>query len=240
MKIILPKEHGAWAMWIAPYLIGILITNIKWTHIPLLISIFFTYIAISPFLQGIRRPKERKELWRNSFSYLTIAFLAAIPIFVAFPGILYVLLFIFPLFLINIYFAKKRNDRALLNDLAAMAALNSTIFAAYYIGANQYTLEVLLIWLLTLLFFFGSALYVKSMFRERQSITFINFAKLYMLAVLLIGVAFNNQFLFIAFLFSTLRFFVSSLFDNLTTKKVGIIEIINTIWFVIFIVLSFS
>ena len=240
MKIILPKEHGAWAMWIAPFLTGIFLSQFNWLDIPLVFSIFFAYIAISPFLQGIRRPKDRIKEWKYTFSYLLLSGVFFVPLLRNYSKLLYLLPFVLITLAINIYYLKKKHERALLNDLAAMAALNSTVFASYYLGSGQFAVVALMTWLLLLLFFFGSALYVKTVFRERHNKSFRRIAELYMLILPLIGIIYHDLWLLFAYSLSTLRFFLTYKQPNPSTKQVGIIEIINTVCFMIFIALSFN
>lgn len=240
MKLLLPKEHGAWAMWIAPYIIGIFLSEFKWVHIIMLIAIFFAYISISPFLQGIRRPVERKEMWKYSFYYLSIAGLLGLPILFFYPKLTFLLLVILPFLLINIFYVKRRKERAFTNDLAAVFALSSTIMVSYFIGAEQYDAKMFSAWILTVLFFLGSIFYVKSAIRERNNTKFKLLAKIYTIALPVFGWLFADVFLMLAYLFSAVRILLLPYEKNVSSKKIGIIEIFNTIWFVIFIAISFN
>jgi len=219
-------------MWIAPFIIGIIVTGFSWLHLLQLISIFFAYISISPFLQGIRNITGRKVMWKYTALYLAIAFLFAIPLLVFFPKLIYIAAAIVPLFMINIYYVKKKRERSLVNDTAAMAALTSTFFASYFIGVERYDLIALLSWLVIFLFFFGSVLYVKSIYREKENKTFKIMAKVYMILLPLLGLSVYGIYLFFGYLFSTIRLFVSP--SHLVPKQVGIIEIANTVWFILF------
>lgn len=237
MKLILPKEHGAWAMWITPFIIGIFVTHFSIFHLPLLISIFFAYISISPFIQGIKRPSNRKQLWKYSVFYIIIAILFGLPVIIIFPKVVFIVLAIIPLFLLNLYFVKQKKERALLNDLFAIAALSSTIFASYYIGSNKIDSLNLILWIYNIFFFFGSALYVKSLIRERNNKTFKILSKLYSIIVPIFGFHFSGIYLLFAFTFFTIRIFIPYK-ANITSKTIGIIEIFNTLWFTVFIILS--
>ena len=109
MKLILPKEHGAWAMWITPFLIGTFATQFQWYHPILFIAIFFAYISISPFIQGLKRTIERKETWTIAFKYVGIATLFGAPFLYFFPKLLKIY-FKIQLILLKFYYNKtKRN-----------------------------------------------------------------------------------------------------------------------------------
>ena len=48
MKLFLPKQHGAWAMLIIPFWLGIAATNMIWQHIPFffrLVAALFSYVS---------------------------------------------------------------------------------------------------------------------------------------------------------------------------------------------------
>ncbi|MFA5537403.1 MAG: YwiC-like family protein, partial [Bacillota bacterium] len=171
MKLLLPKEHGAWAMWIAPYLIGILLTEFKIEHIFMLIAVFFAYISIYPFLQGLRRPNTRKQMWRFTLIYLAVAAIFGLPILYLYPKIIFIVLLMIPSFLTNLYFLKRNNERAFINNLAALIPLNSTVLISYYIGTHRYDLMALALFLLIFLFFLSSVFYVKVSIRERDNKT---------------------------------------------------------------------
>lgn len=239
MKFLLPKEHGAWAMWIAPYLIGILLTEFKTEHIIMLIAVFFAYITMYPFLQGLRRPGIRKEMWRFSFVYLVVALIFGLPILFLYPKIIFIVFLIVPPFLVNLYFLKHNNERAFINNLAALIPLNSTVLISYYIGTHQYDSMALTLFLLVFLFFLSSVFYVKVLIRERENKTFITIAKLYMLVLPLIGLWLSGIYLMLAYLFSTVIVFFPHSDNKISAKKIGLTEIFNTVWFIIFITLAY-
>ncbi|OEG00019.1 hypothetical protein BHF71_06560 [Vulcanibacillus modesticaldus] len=243
MKIILPKEHGAWAMWIAPFIIGATLSQFKWLHVILFFSIFFLYISISPFLQGIRQPRDRKQMWKYAVTYLVIGTIIGIPVIINHPKLIYLSVAIISLF-VNIYYIKIKKERSLLNDLISIMALTSTIFASYKVGTNYVDSSILNktivnVWILNILFFFGSALYVKSLVREKDNHSFKIFANLYMLLLPIIGYMVGDIYVGLAFVLSFLRMLYSHRKNNLSIRKIGIIEIINTIWFVVFLILRY-
>ncbi|EZP78790.1 hypothetical protein H839_02941 [Parageobacillus genomosp. 1] len=44
-KWIVPKQHGAWAMLIVPFLLGAYAGGFTWLHVPLFVGWFFLYLA---------------------------------------------------------------------------------------------------------------------------------------------------------------------------------------------------
>lgn len=241
MKFLLPREHGAWAMWLAPFIIGILTTRMNWAHLLLLISIFFAYISISAFLQGIRRPSERRSAWRYAGTYFAIALLAGLPLLYLYPMLIYIPIGVIPIFAGSLYYVKQKKERALLNDLLAILALNTTFFASSMLGygnLERINSGMFILYLWQILFFFGSVLFVKSLIREKHNPVFKRAATIYMALLPIIGFIFSGVFMMTAYLFSTIRLFAVPPNKAITSKTIGIIEIFNTIWFSIFISLS--
>ncbi len=205
----------------------------------MLVAIFFAYISIYPFLQGLRRPSTQKEMWRFTLIYLIIAAIFGLPILFLHPKIIFIVFLMVPSFLINLYFLKHNNERAFINNLAALLPLNSTVLISYYIGTHQYDLMALTLFLLVFLFFLSSVFYVKVSIRERDNKVFITIAKLYMLILPLFGLWLSGVYLMLAYLFSTVIIFLPASSDKISAKRIGFIEIFNTIWFVIFITLAY-
>ena len=50
MKLLLPKQHGAWAMLIIPYWLGAAVFGFLWQHIPFFIGWTLMYLGTYPFL----------------------------------------------------------------------------------------------------------------------------------------------------------------------------------------------
>lgn len=56
MKLIIPKQHGAWGMLLIPFVLGILTGKWTWYHIPLFLACFFVYLATYPLLMYVKQP----------------------------------------------------------------------------------------------------------------------------------------------------------------------------------------
>ena len=55
MKLVIPKQHGAWAMLIIPFLLSVILGKPTMYHIPLFLAWFFIYLATYPFLMYINK-----------------------------------------------------------------------------------------------------------------------------------------------------------------------------------------
>ncbi|MNE79483.1 hypothetical protein D3C80_1759730 [compost metagenome] len=74
-----------------------------------------------------------------------------------------------PLFAVNLYFAKTKNERALVNDISAIIAFSLIIYPVFYVGQGESWRTATELFLLSALYFTGTALYVKTIIRERNN-----------------------------------------------------------------------
>jgi YwiC-like protein len=230
MKPLIPKQHGAWAMLIIPYLLGAYSGGFSWLHIPLFLGWLLLYLATYPFLMFIKNRRTNYLKW-----FLAYLLPAVVCIMIPLAYDLILLFFgisMLPFFLINLYFAKKRNERALLNDLAAIAAFCIGGLASFYVGEGELNQKAAEIYSFCLLFFTGSAFYVKTMIREKKNTVYKwaswGFHLLLIIGLILIG----YPILVIAYLPSVIRaiYFYGK---SLSILKLGILEIVNSAYFLI-------
>jgi hypothetical protein len=57
MKLFLPKQHGAWAMLIIPFWLGVIEGGFIWKHIPFFIGWLLLYLATYPMLLLFKKKK---------------------------------------------------------------------------------------------------------------------------------------------------------------------------------------
>jgi hypothetical protein len=231
MKPLIPKQHGAWAMLIIPFALGAYAGGFSWLHIPLFFGWLFLYLATYPMLMVIKN--KRKEYYLKwSLAYLLPAMiLLMIPLIYDF-ALIYFGLAMMPFFLINIYYAKKKNDRAFLNDLAAIAAFGIGGLASFYIGQGNLNATAWEIYIFCLLFFVGSAFYVKTMIREKKN-TMYKWASWGYHLLLIAGLVISGYpLLIIAFVPSVIR--AMYLYGkSLSVMKIGVLEIVNSAYFLL-------
>lgn len=73
---------------------------------------------------------------------------------------------ILPLVAVQIYYAKRKDERNLLNDIAGILIFGVVGMASFYLATEQYNMAILLH---PTLFFIATTLYVKSVARERKN-----------------------------------------------------------------------
>ena len=235
MKPLMPKQHGAWAMLIIPFLLGVIAGEPSVYHIPFFLGWFFLYLATNPLLMLVKK--------KNVSLYLKWTIIYAVPsiifLLISLIGnvkLVYFGLSMIPFFFINAYFAKIKNERAIWNDFSAITVFCIGGLASYFLGTNTLDGTAWLLFTLSLLFFIGSTFYVKTMIREKKSTTYKYLSWGYHIAVVialpLLGYA--------AFVFAFLPSLVRAIYfygKNVSVMKVGIYEIVNSVLFFIGVII---
>jgi len=233
MKPLMPKQHGAWAMLILPFALGMEAGNPTWYHLPLFIGWVLLYLAIFPFLLAIKKKNAAPYLPSFFFFIIPALLSLSIPIWKDWRLIFFGLLMV-PFFLINIYFARKNRERSFLNDLSAVGVFGIGGLASYFLGIGQLDLRAATIWFLTMIFFIGSIFFVKTMIREKENITFRRISWGYHVLLITAFFAAGFSWLSLAFLPSTIRAIVLNR-KQLSMIHVGVIEIVNSVFFLVLV-----
>lgn len=164
----LPPQHGAWAMLLVPYLAGLITTGFAWPDIPLLVAwlggyllSYFALLAVKTKRPG--RVRAQLLVYGGFTAVATVVVLLARPRVLLFaPAFALVLTF-------NAVFARRRDDRALANGIASVTAA-CIVVPLVAVVAREPVGQAGDAFALCLLFFTGSLLFVKTMFRERDSV----------------------------------------------------------------------
>ena len=118
MKLVIPKQHGAWAMLVIPFLLSSYLGNLLCIifHCFSLVLYLFSYVSIS----HVHKAKAKKEFLHAAIVYFMIAFIfGMISLLYEWRILLFVVVMI-PFFIVNMYYARQKNERALLNDISAI------------------------------------------------------------------------------------------------------------------------
>ncbi|WP_438492604.1 YwiC-like family protein [Paenibacillus sp. IHBB 3054] len=186
MRKYIPNQHGAWAMLILPFLFGVASSKGQFIHIPLFVCWLLIYLFSFPLLQWVKTGKLERYLQpMRVYGILLLPFILYLVI--AEPKLLGFVLPLVPLFAVNLYYAKTKNERALLNDICAILAFCLIIYPVFYVGKGEGWGAVTELFLLSVLYFIGTALYVKTVIRERNNIRFYYGSVLYHLLFAVAG-----------------------------------------------------
>nr|WP_295972932.1 YwiC-like family protein [uncultured Bacillus sp.] len=229
MKLFLPKQHGAWAMLIIPYWLGVAASDFLWQHIPFFIGWILLYLGTYPFLLLF---KGKKISFYSKWTLLYMipgVLLLFIPL-LSRPSIIWFGLLMLPLFSLNICFSYKNNDRALMNDILAILIFSIVGLASSYLAKGSIGSLDLRIFIVNILFFIGCTFYVKTMIREKKNQVYKWISFSYHVLVPFILFACHEWMAAIALLPSLFRavFFYGKTYS---VKKIGILEIVNAALF---------
>lgn len=168
-KPIISNQYGALVMALIPFLYGIFASQWTLEHLWFGLSWLFLYLFSYPFL-GLFSKKEKIKYKKWAMIYFVISLICALPILFSSISLLQFLLPILPLAGINIYYAKKHDERNIINDIVAILIFGIVGMASFYLATEKYHIEILLH---PCLFFITSTFYVKSVARERKNPTYL-------------------------------------------------------------------
>lgn len=161
----LTPQHGVWPMLLVPYVLGVACAGPSWWQLPLLVAWVSGYLLSYHLLIAVktRRPSRvRPQLVLHT----ALTVVPGVAVLVAFPSLLWFVPVFAVLLAVNAWYAWRRRDRAVVNDLASvlMCVLVAPMAA---VVAGEPASAVTRPTVLVLLYFAGTVPYVKTMIRER-------------------------------------------------------------------------
>ncbi|WCN39770.1 YwiC-like family protein [Aneurinibacillus uraniidurans] len=236
---MIPKQHGAWGMLFVPFVAGASLGGWQIWHLPALAGWLLLYLAIYPLLLALKTKRRRHMYlrWAGGYAVGAIALLA-VPLAVR-PQLFLCGVVMLPLFAVNMWYARRNDERAFGNDSAAVAALCLGGPTAYVIGTGgSYDQRAFMLWFIFVLFFLGSIFFVKTMIRKRDNRVFRLLSWVYHITVPLTLATAGFVFLAIAYVPSLVRALVMP-GRELSIKTVGLTETANLLLFVGLVLLAF-
>lgn len=170
-----PNQHGAWAMVVAPPVVGALVAGPSAWHLLLLVAwlaAYCTYFAATQWLRSGRRDRYRAPV----VGYAAATTLLGVPLLVAHPALLRWAPAYAVLLGVSLGYASRRADRSYGNDLVTILAAVLLTPVAAGLGAATTGwwppgADDPRAWAATALlaaYLVGTVPYVKSMIRERD------------------------------------------------------------------------
>lgn len=236
MKLLISNQHGAIVMALLPFLYGMFKSEPIWLHFFLLCAWFSLYLMTYPFLnlfKGRNMPMNIK--W--SIIYCCASLIFAIPALCYNWQIIYFILAMLPLVLVNIFYFKKKNERALLNDFAGIIIFAIAGMASYYFSSGIFDETIWLVALYPSLFFIGATLYVKSVLRERKNPVYLWASYFYHIICVLIFIFYQEYWLALCYVPALIRALWLPRV-KLSVKQVGLFELVISLLF--FVMLLFT
>jgi len=225
----IPNQHGAWAMLIIPFLFGMLAATPNLLHALLFAVWILIYLFTYPLLQLLRTRKA--NLYRKPILIYGAILLLLGGLLLFFKPMMLVVGFAYvPFFLVNCYFAKRNNERDLLNDFIAVLQFCSMVYVAYWIGGGQDWMLATQLFALSLVYFIGTIFYVKTMIREKKNLRFYYLSIVYH-AVTALAVPFLGMHTLWLAIPALLLLARAAIFPKrkLTIKQVGVSEILFSV-----------
>lgn len=207
-----------------PFLLGLAVSDARMAHIPLFLCWLVLYLFSFPVLQWIKTGNKKRYL-RPAVLYGAILVPLLIAVLLLEPRLLAYGALLLLLFTIPVHFAKAKNERALLNDIIAILLFCSFIYPVAYVGKGGGAdwARVTLLFTLLVFYFVGTALYVKTVVREKKNPRYYRISLVYH-ALLLPFAAWLSLPLLIPFGILLLRAAILPK-RNLKIKHTGIAEI---------------
>jgi hypothetical protein len=165
VRRFIPPQHGAWAMLLLPWLAGTLIAGFRWLHLPLLLAWLTGYLASYYALLAVktRRPAPvSAQLW----VYGTPTVLLSALVLALRPQLLWFAPGYALLLGVNVAYAVRRDERALLNDLAFVVQSCLMVFVCAVVARAPLDTVTIAFGALTA-YLVGTVLHVKVLIRER-------------------------------------------------------------------------
>lgn len=167
-----PPQHGAWAFLGLPLVLGALLAPPTWLLLPLAVAWVGAY-PLSYAALGLVRGRQPERHRAPLMAWLIVVLPSAVVLVWARPWLVAIGLGYLLLFAVNAAYARRRDERALGNDLVFVVECSAMVVVAGSIGTVEAPWQVGVpteAWLLTLACaaaLAGSTLHVKSLIRER-------------------------------------------------------------------------
>lgn len=196
-----------------------------------LVLYLFSYVSIS----YVHKAKTKKEYLHAAIVYFIIAFVFGIISLLYEWRILLFIAVMIPLFIVNMYYARQKNERALLNDISAIFVFCIGGLVSYYFSMKLIDKTALFIALISFLYFLGSTFYVKTMIREKNNPKYrlISWGYHIVLTVIVFAI---NPWCSLIFIPSVIRA-IMLYGKKISIIKVGVLEIANSVYFLIITVI---
>lgn len=229
MKFKKQNQHGVWAMIFMPVILGMIGSGFHFSQILYLAGWLFIFLAADHVLFFVKRFK------RKEYDYLVTALVFGLASAVLFIWpllteyrIIYFFLAMLPLSAVNVYYAKNKDERNIINDMTAILIFSIAGGAAAFHTIHEFNQIVAAVIIISFIHFAGTAFVVKTVIRERKNKMYHKLSYAYH-GIVLIIMLFWNWILAVAFLPSFMRaVYVAG--RKITPKQLVILEIVHAVW----------
>jgi len=168
----LPRQHGAWAMLLVPFLLGVAASRPSAWQLVLAGAALAGYLT-SATLQAWARARRPPEYQWPIIVYGAAFGVLGLILVVAFPGLLLSLVIVVPAGIIVFRGARPGTRRDLANSLAQVAQVLVLVPAAAYVSGSAEVDSVVAYTAVAAAYLGGTVIVVRSVLRERGNATFV-------------------------------------------------------------------
>jgi hypothetical protein len=186
----LPPQHGAWAFLALPLALAWSVSPASAWSAVLAVAWVAAY-PLSYALLGLARPRQAARFRRPAVVWAAVAVPPAAALIVARPWLVWVGAVYVVLFAVNLVFARRRRERALVNDAVFVAECALLVPVAWAVAAGTdgplpplgaVPADVLVLTVLCALVLVDSTLHVRSLIRERRNAAFARLSRAFSVA----------------------------------------------------------
>ncbi len=174
LNLPLPKEHGSWAMFAVPLIIGLIVAaQWQWRSILLITSVlglFLVRFPIDTLVKTRRRPTaDRARLIRWAAIYGSVAVLCGLWLIVIDRLVLLIGLGLIgaALLIYHWWLVERRKEMSARGELAGIFGLALGAPLAYYVSSGVLNGTALSLWIVNALYFGGTVFYIKLKVRQQ-------------------------------------------------------------------------
>jgi len=218
-------------MLLLPYLAGLQF-GLSWLHVPLLVTWLSGWLASYYALLAVTTLKIHRY-WRQVLAYGLVSAVAALPLFVVRPGLLWFSPVFAVLLAFNVVAVRLGQERASVNGIASVTMASLMAMIAPATAGLDWRLGIpvaIAAWL----YLAGTVFYVKNMIREHGSPAHYVVSVAYHVGALAASVA-VSPWLAIPFAWFLVRAVILPRF-SLKVPVVGVIEVANSVLLLSFLV----
>ena len=171
-RTYLPPQHGAWAMLVTPFLLGTLASSWTWLALPLLVAWVDAYL-LSYYLLQAWKTRRLSRVLAPVRLYGAVLVVLGLPLVWAQPWLGLAAVAFVPFAAVNAWYARRRDERALVNGLVSVTQACLMVPVAYGVGGGDDWARAAVLTAVAWLYFAGTVLYVKTMIREKGEASYV-------------------------------------------------------------------
>jgi hypothetical protein len=172
-KVLLPKEHGSWAMLAVPLFLGLVIAPVwHWRGLILPVAALGFFLMRYPLVLLVKSRKRtgpKPHLWRWAAIYGTVTALSGgwLVIGQELWGLLLLGLLGVAILGVNLWLVARRQEMSAGGELAGIAGLALSAPMAYYAASGTLDRTAAVLGLINALYFGGTVFYIKLKVRQQ-------------------------------------------------------------------------